>query len=169
MTKEETMISLADQKRRIDKGELTPEAALAESLAAIDINEKTVGAFAHRAQNPRAQTEGPLRGIAVGIKDIIDTSDMPTEMGSAIYRGHRPAADASCVALARAAGAVVLGKTVTTEFATFTPGKTANPRNPSVLYRHPPARLAERRSADHCPPTAPAEPRRGRRARSTSG
>src|SRR5207237_24682 len=51
--------------------------------------------------------------------------------GSAIYRGHRPDADASCVALARAAGAVVLGKTVTTEFATFTPGKTANPRNPA--------------------------------------
>src|SRR5207237_179218 len=50
--------------------------------------------------------------------------------GSAIYRGHRPDADASCVALARAAGAIVLGKTVTTEFATFTPGKTANPRNP---------------------------------------
>ncbi len=56
---------------------------------------------------------------------------MPTAYGSAIYRGHRPDADASCVALARAAGAIVLGKTVTTEFATFTPGKTANPRNPA--------------------------------------
>src|ERR1700739_2163944 len=56
---------------------------------------------------------------------------MPTAYGSAIYRGHRPAADASCVALARAGGAIVLGKTVTTEFATFTPGKTANPRNPA--------------------------------------
>jgi Asp-tRNA(Asn)/Glu-tRNA(Gln) amidotransferase A subunit family amidase len=56
---------------------------------------------------------------------------MPTSYGSAIYRGHRPAADASCVALAKAAGAVVLGKTVTTEFAAFTPGKTANPRNPA--------------------------------------
>jgi len=56
---------------------------------------------------------------------------MPTGYGSPIYRGHRPAADAACVALARAAGAVVLGKTVTTEFAAFTPGKTANPRNPA--------------------------------------
>ena len=65
------------------------------------------------------------------MKDLIDTADMPTAYGSPIYRGHRPDADASCVALARAAGAVVLGKTVTTEFATFTPGKTANPRNPA--------------------------------------
>jgi Asp-tRNA(Asn)/Glu-tRNA(Gln) amidotransferase A subunit family amidase len=56
---------------------------------------------------------------------------MPTTYGSPIYRGHRPPADASCVALARAAGAIVLGKTVTTEFAAFTPGKTANPRNPA--------------------------------------
>ena len=56
---------------------------------------------------------------------------MPTAYGSPIYRDHRPAADASCVALARAAGAIVLGKTVTTEFAAFTPGKTANPRNPA--------------------------------------
>jgi Asp-tRNA(Asn)/Glu-tRNA(Gln) amidotransferase A subunit family amidase len=56
---------------------------------------------------------------------------MPTGYGSAIYEGHRPAADAACVALARAAGAIVLGKTVTTEFACFTAGKTANPRNPS--------------------------------------
>ena len=56
---------------------------------------------------------------------------MPTAYGSPIYRGHRPAADASCVALAKAAGAIVLGKTVTTEFAAFTPGKTANPRNPA--------------------------------------
>jgi Asp-tRNA(Asn)/Glu-tRNA(Gln) amidotransferase A subunit family amidase len=62
---------------------------------------------------------------------LIDTSDMPTGYGSAIYEGHRPAADAACVALARAAGAIVLGKTVTTEFACFTAGKTANPRNPA--------------------------------------
>src|SRR5207244_8789121 len=70
-------------------------------------------------------------GIPIAVKELIDTVDMPTAYGSPIYRSHRPAADASCVALARAAGAVVLGKTVTTEFAAFTPGKTANPRYPA--------------------------------------
>ncbi len=69
--------------------------------------------------------------MPIGVKDLIDTVDMPTGYGSPIYEGHRPAADAACVALARAAGAVVLGKTVTTEFACFTPGKTANPHNPA--------------------------------------
>ncbi|MDZ7379886.1 MAG: amidase, partial [candidate division KSB1 bacterium] len=68
-------------------------------------------------------------GVPVGIKDLIDTVDMPTSYGSPIYAGHRPAWDAACVALLRAAGAVILGKTVTTEFAMFTPGKTANPHN----------------------------------------
>jgi len=81
----------------------------------------------HDAEPPR----GPLHGIPIAVKDLIDTVGIPTAYGSPIYRGHRPAADASCVALARAAGAVVLGKTVTTEFAAFTPGKTANPHNPA--------------------------------------
>src|SRR5215469_5843835 len=70
---------------------------------------------------------GPLYGVPVGIKDIIDTSDMPTEYGSSIYAGHRPTSDAACVAVLRQSGAVILGKTVTTEFAYFTPGKTRNP------------------------------------------
>ncbi len=70
---------------------------------------------------------GPLHGVPIAVKDIIDTADMPTECGSPIYHGRRPAADASCVALARRAGALVLGKTVTTEFAYFSPGATANP------------------------------------------
>ena len=88
---EASMISLADQQRRIEKGALTPEAALAESFAAIDAQEETIKAFVHRAKNPRARSEGPLRGIAVGIKDIVDTADMPTEMGCpAIYRGNQP-------------------------------------------------------------------------------
>src|SRR5258708_16227152 len=69
----------------------------------------------------------PLYGVPIGIKDIIDTSDMPTEYGSSIYSGHRPAVDAACVAALRRSGAVILGKTVTTEFAYFTPGKTRNP------------------------------------------
>jgi amidase len=65
------------------------------------------------------------------VKDIIDTHDMPTRYGSPIHAGHRPSADAACVALAREAGAVMLGKTVTTEFALRHPGPTANPHNPA--------------------------------------
>ncbi len=77
----------------------------------------------------RGAVRGPLHGLPLGVKDVIDTFDAPTGYGSAIYRGHRPAADAGCVAMARALGAVILGKTVSTEFATFPPGPTANPRN----------------------------------------
>ena len=88
-------------------------------------------ALATARQRDAEPPRGPLHGIPIAVKDLIDTVDMPTAYGSPIYRNHRPAADASCVALAKAAGAVVLGKTVTTEFAAFTPGKTANPRNPA--------------------------------------
>lgn len=76
-------------------------------------------------------SRGPLHGVAVGIKDIIATADMPTEYGSPIYAGHRPAWDAACVSAIRAAGGIVLGKTVTTEFALTFPGKTRNPHNPA--------------------------------------
>jgi amidase len=69
-----------------------------------------------------------LHGIPLGVKDLMDTGDMPTTYGSPIYAAHRPASDAACVAASRAAGAIVMGKTVTTEFATFKPGKTRNPR-----------------------------------------
>ncbi len=72
---------------------------------------------------------GPLHGVPVGVKDVIDTCDMPTEMGSPIYRGYRPFADASCVALLRAAGALVFGKTVTCEFAGSTAAETTNPHD----------------------------------------
>jgi Asp-tRNA(Asn)/Glu-tRNA(Gln) amidotransferase A subunit family amidase len=73
---------------------------------------------------------GLLHGMTLGVKDIFDTADLPTEYGSPIYAGHRPAWDAACVALARAAGAVVLGKTVTTEFATMVPARTVHPLDP---------------------------------------
>ena len=76
------MISLADLQRRIESGELSADAAIAQSVEAIDAHDKTIGAFVCRAENLRAQNAGPLRGIAVGIKDIIDTADFPTEMGS---------------------------------------------------------------------------------------
>jgi len=74
---------------------------------------------------------GLLAGVPVGVKDVIDTVDMPTQHGSPIYRGNRPFADASCVALIRAAGGVILGKTVTTEFANRDPRETMHPLNPA--------------------------------------
>lgn len=73
---------------------------------------------------------GPLHGLPLAIKDLFDTRDLPSGYGSPIYAQHRPLADAAAVALCREAGAIVLGKTVTTEFATFTPGPTRNPHNP---------------------------------------
>jgi Asp-tRNA(Asn)/Glu-tRNA(Gln) amidotransferase A subunit family amidase len=73
---------------------------------------------------------GLLHGRAIGVKDVIDTADMPTAYGSQIYRGHRPATDAACVAALRTAGAIVLGKTATTEFAAIYPTRTVNPHDP---------------------------------------
>src|SRR5437879_2453870 len=123
------MISLAELQRRIDSGELSPEAAISQSLEATGAHDKTIGAFVCRDKNARAASKGPLRGIAVGIKDIIDTSDFPTEMGSAIYKGWRPRADASVVAALKQAGATIVGKTTTTAFASRDPTATLNPRN----------------------------------------
>jgi Asp-tRNA(Asn)/Glu-tRNA(Gln) amidotransferase A subunit family amidase len=74
---------------------------------------------------------GPLRGLVIGVKDIIDTGDQPTQHGSPIYAGNRPGRDAACVALVRAAGAVCIGKTVTAELACFHPGPTTNPHRPT--------------------------------------
>ncbi len=72
---------------------------------------------------------GPLHGVPIGIKDVIDTEDMPTENGSPIYEGRRPQKDALCIAALRRAGAIIFGKTVTTEFANINPSKTRNPHN----------------------------------------
>jgi Asp-tRNA(Asn)/Glu-tRNA(Gln) amidotransferase A subunit family amidase len=82
---------------------------------------------AHAAGEP----EGPLAGIPVGIKDVIDTADLPTEDGTVLHAGRQPEADAALVRLLRAAGGLVMGKTVTTELATYAPGKTRNPHNPA--------------------------------------
>ncbi|MEO8144119.1 MAG: amidase, partial [Betaproteobacteria bacterium] len=79
----------------------------------------------------RQAASGPLHGVPVGIKDIFDTADMPTEHGSPIYRGNRPRADAAAVTLLRQAGCVILGKTATTEFALIHPASTRNPHNPA--------------------------------------
>ncbi len=93
---------------------LDPEHALAQ-VRAID----------------RAGRPGVLKGVPIGVKDVIDTFDMPTQHGSPIYAGNRPFADAACVALTRAAGGVILGKTVTTEFANRDPRETVHPLNPA--------------------------------------
>jgi len=74
---------------------------------------------------------GPLHGLPVGLKDIIETADMPTSNGSPIFKGYQPSRDAFCVAQLKAAGAVIMGKTVTTELATLVPNKTRNPHNPA--------------------------------------
>ena len=79
----------------------------------------------------RGGRAGLLGGVPIGVKDVIDTADMPTQHGSPIYRGNRPFADAACVALIRAAGGVILGKTVTTEFANRDPRETVHPHNPA--------------------------------------
>lgn len=113
-------------------------------LAQIEAQESQVQAWAYldrdyalaqakKADEWRSQGHplGPLHGVPVGIKDIIDTRDMPTEDGTPLHAGRRPWYDAKVVDLLRAAGAVILGKTVTTELATYHPGKTRNPHNPS--------------------------------------
>jgi Asp-tRNA(Asn)/Glu-tRNA(Gln) amidotransferase A subunit family amidase len=123
------MISLADLQRRIDAGELSPDDAIVQSLAATNAHEKSIGAFVCRDESPRAQSAGPLRGIAVGIKDIMDTQDFPTEMGSPIYRGFRPRGDAAVVMMLKQAGATIVGKTTTTAFASVDPTATLNPHN----------------------------------------
>ena len=120
--------------RAIASGSLTQAALLEACLARIAAREPTVQAmaFLDPDQARRARPlPGPLHGLPIGVKDVIDTADMPSEYNSAIWRGHRPRADAACVAWARHAGAVILGKTVTTEFATRFPGPTTNPHDPA--------------------------------------
>jgi len=123
------MISLADLQRRIEAGDIAADAAIAQSLEAIEAREKDVHAFVRHDTSAKAQATGPLRGIAVGIKDIIDTADFPTEMGSSIYRGWQPRADAPVVMMLKRAGATIIGKTTTTAFASRDPTPTLNPHN----------------------------------------
>jgi len=86
-------------------------------------------AIAEARKRDREPRRGPLHGVPIAVKDVIDTADMPTEYGTPIYKGNQPACDAVCVARAREAGAVVLGKTVSTELANIHPAGTCNPRN----------------------------------------
>jgi len=133
-------LSLAEAARRIERGETTAEALVTACLDRIAERDEQVRAWAHvdrarvieeaRALDgaPRAS---PLHGVPFGIKDIIDTADLPTEYNSPIYRGHRPKADAAVVTLLKQAGCLILGKTVTTEFANNHPSQTRNPHNPA--------------------------------------
>jgi amidase len=116
--------------RLIERGELEAQALVASCLRRIAEREPEVRAWVHvDRQASAAKAAAPLHGVPVGVKDIFNTFDMPTQYGSPIYAGHRPAADAAAVALARRAGATILGKTVTAEFATFVPRETRNPRD----------------------------------------
>src|SRR5574341_2305571 len=137
-------LSACDAARAIRDGAVSSEQLVQACLARIREAEPQVEAWQHldpehalaqaRARDSdrrEGRATGPLHGLPVGIKDIIDTADMPTENGSVLHAGRTPSRDASVVAMLRAAGAVIMGKTVTTEFATRAPGKTRNPRNPA--------------------------------------
>jgi Asp-tRNA(Asn)/Glu-tRNA(Gln) amidotransferase A subunit family amidase len=136
------LLSALDAARAIRDGVISAEQLVEACLARVREVDERVQAWAfldpeHALRQARARDEdrragraiGPLHGIPVGIKDIMDTCDMPTEDGTVLHAGRLPESDAAVVARLRAAGAVIMGKTVTTECATYTPGKTRNPHN----------------------------------------
>ena len=131
-------LSACEAAHQLAQRTLRAEDLVRDCIERIDAREAEVQAWTHVAADAalaRAKSldqgphQGLLHGLPIAVKDLIATADMPTSYGSPIYAGHQPAHDASCVALARAAGAVVMGKTVTTEFATFQPNQTRNPHN----------------------------------------
>ena len=141
-------LSARELAARVSRRELTAEAVTRAYIEQILACEPSVKAWQFfdadiALQSARAldrhghSSNAPLRGVPVGVKDLMDTADMPTAYCSPIYAGQRPAFDAACVAACRDAGMVVLGKTVTTEFATFQPGVTRNPRAPADAPRTP--------------------------------
>jgi len=138
-----TSLTAAAALARIGDGRMSAEDLVNGCLARIRADEPRVQAWAfldetralEQARNvDRVRREGhatgPLHGLPVGVKDIIDTADMPTEDGTVLNAGRRPQYDAAIVERLRSAGAIILGKTVTTELATYAPGKTRNPVNP---------------------------------------
>jgi Asp-tRNA(Asn)/Glu-tRNA(Gln) amidotransferase A subunit family amidase len=138
-----TLLSAVEAAEAIRAGRITSEELVSACLDRIAALEERVGAWAHldpdlamkqarEADLARREGKalGPLHGIAVGVKDIFDTKDMPTEDGTVLHAGRRPLEDATAVALLREAGAIILGKTVTTELAVYSPGKTRNPHDP---------------------------------------
>jgi Asp-tRNA(Asn)/Glu-tRNA(Gln) amidotransferase A subunit family amidase len=140
--KKTAILTAAGAAIDIAEGRLTAEELAQACLAAVDAREADVRAFVHLDREhvlSQARTRdeerrqgralGPLHGIPVALKDIIDTTDYPTEYGSRLYPGHLPWHEAAVVTRLREAGAVIFGKTVTTEFAYRHPGKTRNPHN----------------------------------------
>jgi len=136
-------LSACDAARAIRDGAISSEQLVQACLARVREAEPQVEAWQyldpeHALTQARARDSdrgegratGPLHGVPVGIKDIVDTADMPTEDGTALHAGRMPDRDAAVVAMLRSAGAVILGKTVTTECAYFHPGKTRNPHHP---------------------------------------
>ena len=133
-------LTATEAARKLATREITAQALLADCIERIHERDPVVHAWTfvdvdgamQRARRLDAQTaSGLLHGLPIAVKDLFDTFDMPTSYGSPIYAKHQPVSDAASVALARAAGAVVVGKTVTTEFATFHPGPTCNPHDPN--------------------------------------
>ena len=144
MDKELTELTGVEAAEKIRAGRLTSRDLVEACIQRIESLEDEIGAWEFfdpdyaRNQADAADARlndgsgtGPLHGVPVGIKDIIDTADMPTENGSPIFAGRCPEKDAALVAGLRQAGAVIMGKTVTTELAVFSPGKTRNPHNPN--------------------------------------
>ena len=139
MTAPNTLTAI-EVAQRIDAGTLTAEAVMRAHLDRIDERDADVLAWSHLARDAalerakvldRGPRQGLLHAVPMGVKDIIDSFDQPTTYGSPIYKSHQPLADAATVALAKGAGAILLGKTVTTEFANRHPGPTKNPHNPA--------------------------------------
>ena len=132
---EPNRLGAKEAARLIERGELTAEALVRSCLERIRVRDADVRAWlCLNSDAGSRKAGGPLFGVPVGVKDIFDTYDMPTEYGSKIYAGHRPQSDSAAVALTRRAGGAILGKTVTTEFATMVPAQT---RNPHDLARTP--------------------------------
>ena len=136
-------LGAAEAAAAISVGEVSSEELVQSCLQRIDELEPTVAAWVHLdrelalrqarsadAERRSGRPVGPLHGVPVGVKDIFDTQDMPTEYGTVLHAGRTPGRDATAVALLRQAGAVILGKTVTTELAVYAPGKTSNPHDP---------------------------------------
>ena len=133
------MLTATEAARLLRAGKVSSEELVRGCVERIDAREGELRAWAHldpelaiaqaRARDEQAP-RGPLHGLPAGVKDVIDTSDLPTQYGSPIYEGQQPARDAACVAWLREQGAVVLGKTVTTEFAMYQPPVTRNPHDP---------------------------------------
>ena len=132
---QQTASQLAAQ---LSRREIKAEQLVQACLERIASREPDVQAWSYLAKDAaldkareldRGAVKGLLHGLPIAVKDLFDTYDMPTTYGSSIYADHKPVADASSVALSRQAGGVMLGKTVSTEFATFHPGQTRNPHN----------------------------------------